>query len=197
EDVIDTLGKSVLGLTLGCARCHNHKYDPVTARDYYALYGILASTRFPFPGCEAKQAPRDLVPLLPAAQLESTLKPWRDEMSGLEAQIKRLETEFSAARKGMEPPPGAASIGSGELTPAGEQSFQTGRSDAPKSWVTVKAGEMIQFTLLPRANHGADSTILELEVAEQGGTGRTWNLTSDLVPDFHDSGAGNKGVWLL
>ncbi|HEX7899934.1 MAG TPA: PSD1 and planctomycete cytochrome C domain-containing protein [Planctomycetota bacterium] len=65
EDVIDTLGKSILGLTLGCARCHNHKYDPVTARDYYALYGIFASTRFPFPGCEAKQAPRDLVPLRP------------------------------------------------------------------------------------------------------------------------------------
>ncbi|MBI3858390.1 MAG: PSD1 domain-containing protein [Planctomycetes bacterium] len=63
EDVIDTLGKSVLGLTIGCARCHNHKYDPVTTRDYYALYGVFASTRFPFPGCEAKQKPRDLVPL--------------------------------------------------------------------------------------------------------------------------------------
>jgi len=63
EDVIDTLGKSVLGLTIGCARCHNHKYDPITTRDYYALYGIFASTRFPFPGCEAKQKPRDLVPL--------------------------------------------------------------------------------------------------------------------------------------
>ena len=63
EDVIDTLGKSVLGLSIGCARCHNHKYDPVTTRDYYALYGIFASSRFPFPGCEAKQKPRDLVPL--------------------------------------------------------------------------------------------------------------------------------------
>jgi hypothetical protein len=63
EDVIDTMGKSILGLTIGCARCHNHKYDPVSTRDYYALYGIFASTRFPFPGCEAKQKPRDLVPL--------------------------------------------------------------------------------------------------------------------------------------
>jgi len=68
EDVIDTLGKSVLGLTIGCARCHNHKYDPVTTRDYYALYGIFASTRFPFPGCEAKQKPRDLVPLPGSAE---------------------------------------------------------------------------------------------------------------------------------
>ena len=44
QDTIDTLGQSVLGLTLGCARCHNHKFDPVTSADYYALYGIFDST---------------------------------------------------------------------------------------------------------------------------------------------------------
>ncbi|MFT5130948.1 MAG: hypothetical protein ACI8W8_004581 [Rhodothermales bacterium] len=63
EDVIDNLGKSFLGLTIACARCHDHKYDPVSARDYYALYGIFASTRFSYPGCEAQGKPRDLVPL--------------------------------------------------------------------------------------------------------------------------------------
>jgi hypothetical protein len=45
EDAIDTLGKSVLGLGLACARCHDHKYDPITNQDYYAIYGILESTR--------------------------------------------------------------------------------------------------------------------------------------------------------
>ncbi len=54
EDVIDNLGKNFLGLTLGCARCHDHKYDPVPTDDYYALYGIFESTRFAFPGCEPK-----------------------------------------------------------------------------------------------------------------------------------------------
>jgi hypothetical protein len=62
-DTIDTLGKSVLGLSLGCCRCHDHKYDPLSARDYYGLYGIFESTRFPFPGCEPNQQPRDLVTL--------------------------------------------------------------------------------------------------------------------------------------
>jgi hypothetical protein len=37
QDTIDTLGQSVLGLSLGCARCHDHKYDPVSMSDYYGL----------------------------------------------------------------------------------------------------------------------------------------------------------------
>ena len=45
DEQIDTLGKAFLGQTLGCARCHDHKFDPVSQRDYYALAGIFASTR--------------------------------------------------------------------------------------------------------------------------------------------------------
>ena len=45
QDTIDTLGQSVLGLSLGCARCHHHKFDPIATEDYYALAGIFFSTR--------------------------------------------------------------------------------------------------------------------------------------------------------
>jgi hypothetical protein len=45
DEQLDTLGKAVLGQTVGCARCHDHKFDPIPQRDYYALAGILASTR--------------------------------------------------------------------------------------------------------------------------------------------------------
>ncbi len=55
QDTIDTLGQATLGLSLGCARCHNHKFDPVTSADYYALYGIFDSTRYAFPGSEEKK----------------------------------------------------------------------------------------------------------------------------------------------
>ncbi len=44
DDQIDTVGKAFLGLTLGCARCHDHKFDPVSQQDYYALAGIFYST---------------------------------------------------------------------------------------------------------------------------------------------------------
>jgi hypothetical protein len=45
DDQIDTVGKAFLGLTLGCARCHDHKFDPIAQTDYYALAGIFYSTR--------------------------------------------------------------------------------------------------------------------------------------------------------
>ncbi len=45
DEQLDTIGKSFLGMTLGCARCHDHKFDPIPTRDYYAMAGILRSTR--------------------------------------------------------------------------------------------------------------------------------------------------------
>lgn len=44
DDRIDALSKTFLGLTVSCARCHDHKFDPVYQSDYYALHGILSST---------------------------------------------------------------------------------------------------------------------------------------------------------
>jgi hypothetical protein len=44
ENQIDVFGKTFLGLTLACARCHDHKFDPITLEDYYALAGILTSS---------------------------------------------------------------------------------------------------------------------------------------------------------
>jgi hypothetical protein len=44
DEQIDTVGKAFLGLSLGCARCHDHKFDPVPTKDYYALAGIFGST---------------------------------------------------------------------------------------------------------------------------------------------------------
>ena len=45
DEQISTVGSAFLGLTLGCARCHDHKFDPIPTRDYYALAGIFRSTR--------------------------------------------------------------------------------------------------------------------------------------------------------
>ena len=44
DDRLDVIFRGTQGLTIGCARCHDHKYDPIPTRDYYSLYGVLAST---------------------------------------------------------------------------------------------------------------------------------------------------------
>ncbi len=85
QDTVDTVGQAFLGLTLGCARCHNHKYDPVSATEYYALYGIFESTRFAFPGSEQKQRTRAMVPLVPP---EESLPRWREYETRL-AELSR------------------------------------------------------------------------------------------------------------
>ncbi len=90
QDTIDTLGQTVLGLTLGCARCHTHKYDPVSMQDYYALYGIFESTRYAFPGSEQKQRSRSMVPLVPP---EESQPKWREFDARVAAMSRTLEQQ--------------------------------------------------------------------------------------------------------
>ena len=46
HDRVDMVTRGMLGVTVACARCHDHKYDPFTAQDYYALAGVFASTAY-------------------------------------------------------------------------------------------------------------------------------------------------------
>ena len=70
NDEIDVVGRAFLGLTLACARCHDHKFDPVSTEDYYALAGIFFSTRV-IPSPVLGNTPLVRVPLLPAAEIKA------------------------------------------------------------------------------------------------------------------------------
>jgi hypothetical protein len=80
EERIHTIGSTFLGLTVACARCHDHKYDPVTTQDYYALAGVLASSRL---------ADR---PLLPNAEARAVLAA-RERVKALEAEVKKRNSD--------------------------------------------------------------------------------------------------------
>ncbi len=100
EDTLDNLGRTFLGLTINCARCHDHKFDPITAEDYYALYGVFHSTRYPWPGIELEQKQRDLVPLVAPAKLaeaESARKTRDDEQRRLEKEVQKLRDSVKDA----------------------------------------------------------------------------------------------------
>ncbi len=194
EDTIDTVGKALLGLTIGCARCHDHKYDAISAKDYYALYGIFDSTKFAFPGCEPKQQPRDLVPLLPPAEWDRVVKPYRDKLASVDTRLKQLRDEQAKLARGLKAKTGTA-LAKGEIPDGGEQAL-----DKLPVEIAVKAGQFLQLSVLPLKNHGADSTLIEWEIAEVGGKGRKWNLAADVLDDFlagnpHADAHGNKRVW--
>jgi hypothetical protein len=110
EDTIDNLGRAILGHSLSCARCHDHKFDPFTMKDYYALYGIFSSTRYPFPGAEVGHKQEDFVPLLPAAEVERLQRVRREEVAAVEAEMKRLQAAEAEARKAPERPEKKAAV---------------------------------------------------------------------------------------
>jgi len=90
DDQINVFSKAFLGLTVSCARCHDHKFDPIGQDDYYALYGVLRSNR-------AARHPMDVDPAQPAtlARLEQ-LKPairtaivrdWQADLAGFRQRL--------------------------------------------------------------------------------------------------------------
>ncbi|MFM8282116.1 MAG: DUF1553 domain-containing protein [Planctomycetaceae bacterium] len=183
EDVIDNVGRAFLGLSLACARCHDHKYDPVTAADYYALSGILASTRFAFPGCEAKGQPRDTVPLLPPDEVETRLAPYRERVAARAAAVAARAAEADPAR--------LAGLAAGHVEilverPVGEGAavILDADEDTPLE-VVLYAGDVLQVVVLPGGSHGADTTLVDWWIEERAANGgangsRRWS-TADVV----------------
>ena len=80
EERIHTLSGTLLGLNIACARCHDHKFAPITTEDYYALAGVFASSK------QADQA------LVSGAAGDEIVKA-RDQVSKLEAELKALATK--------------------------------------------------------------------------------------------------------
>jgi mono/diheme cytochrome c family protein len=198
EDVIDTLGKTVLGLSLGCARCHAHKYDPISVEDYYALYGIFDSTRFSFPGCEPKQQPRDLVSLCSQAEWNRRLKPVQDKLADLDRALAQFDRVQAANTQQLRATMAKSAhvLARGQIGDGKAQDF----IGPLLQRINIKPGEMIQLSITPLANHGADTTLIEWEIAEIGGKNRRWNLTRDVLDDLvaanpHADRQGNIGVW--
>ncbi len=79
EERIDAVGRTFLGLSLACARCHDHKFDPVSTEDYYALAGVLANTRM---------IDRYLLPDAVAAPVRAA----HEKVAAIQEQIKKLAT---------------------------------------------------------------------------------------------------------
>ena len=92
-DAIDSIGRSLMGLSLGCARCHDHKYDPITAEDYYALYGIFQSTTWAFPGCEEQKRPSEFPATVPPEEMKRLKELRKEDLASLASKMEQLKRE--------------------------------------------------------------------------------------------------------
>ena len=91
HDLISNIGESILGLSIGCARCHDHKFEAISAKDYYALYGIFSSTKFTFPGAEEVNTPKALVPLVPPEVVKQQEQKLAAQQADLDRELNQIQ----------------------------------------------------------------------------------------------------------
>ena len=82
NDMVSTTAQAFLGLTIGCAKCHDHKFDPIPQQDYYRLQAFFAGTRA-----------QDDIALVPPAEREKyqqELHDWEEKTKDIRAEMRGL-----------------------------------------------------------------------------------------------------------
>ncbi|QDU79625.1 Planctomycete cytochrome C [Polystyrenella longa] len=84
DDRIDVVTRGLMGMTVGCARCHDHKYDPIPTEDYYSLYGVFASSHEP---------DESVLPLIGDPLDEVAHEQFKTELAQLAEELDKFERE--------------------------------------------------------------------------------------------------------
>jgi hypothetical protein len=138
DDRIDVVSRGLLGLTVACARCHDHKFDPIPTRDYYSLYGIFASS----------EEPKDMPPIMDPEPTEA-YRAFEKELQGLEQEV----ADYRAAHR--------AELQSGNRKFRDEVRKRQNKVDRlkvthpgspPRAMVLVDASQPVQPHVLVRGN---------------------------------------------
>jgi mono/diheme cytochrome c family protein len=187
DDMVATTGAALLGLTVGCARCHDHKFDPIPTRDYYRLLAALHS------------GDRAEVPLGTRAEVERYRRAkaaWDKERAAAEARLKEW---LDGQKKALGPAVRGRKIDGLPLADA-DKALLRDKPDSPDARALAKKHE--------KALAAADA---DWRAAMDDAARRRWDeLTADFAAirnrepksppialTFHDSGAKPAASWLF
>lgn len=115
DNMIDVTGKTFLGLTVACARCHDHKFDAISTKDYYALAGFLQSSRYGLVRFETMGQERSLAEKLWQARREQAPVIAKALAESYRPTAERLDAYLMAAREGLARVSGTAAGSSDEV----------------------------------------------------------------------------------
>jgi len=191
-DRTNTFGDAFLGLSVGCAKCHDHKYDPISQKNYYELYSFFNNVK------EAGQISwDDALPtptmLLPTTTQEQTLRFIQTQIKSEEQQLAASERNAEAGFKQWLNAGGHRKLAGEQLPKAGLQAYYTFENGSLRNTVNVK-----------------ESGIMKRESGSPGGDpvfearpgGKSLRLDGDVYLDLGQNGVFRKsepfsvGIWV-
>lgn len=179
ESAMQIMGSSLLGVTLQCAKCHDHKFEPITQRDYYSFQAFL----YPAFNIEKWTKPNDRVV---TAALPGELETWKAVEARLDAELAAAQHSFRSWASSNRPPGKVLFADDFDVVQPLDRNWSATApgDDAP--------GGTPPVTLDSRQAPGAIVTAGQLRLLEGGGSGDRWLCTTQA---FDWKPATNKG-WI-
>jgi len=175
DDIVSTTGAAFLGLTMGCARCHDHKFDPIPQADYYRCLAFFRNVR-PYENAKHMLDAPNFVPLGSPEKLEQWKRDWLGRVEALQTQIKsapeseKKKLQEQLGRLKDESPPFEWALAvrerGGQAAPTHvlvRGNAASPGAEVPPAFLSVLGG---QKPLLPQHETNAPSTGRRLALAE-------------------------------
>lgn len=159
DNRIDVMGKAFLGLTVGCARCHDHKFDAISQRDYYALTGFLISSGYRQARFETLVADREISRQLEKVRGDARTKVLREMAQALRPGIGNSANDLMAAAASLQGK--HLPVGSAE-TPVNSETVERWASEL-KAAASDPQNPLHLFATVANATKGGQSGTQSLE----------------------------------